>query len=283
MNKRLENHPITNIIKKHPLISFFILAYIGSWIFWSPWWLSQSGIGVLPYEPLFTIVALINQLGLFAGPFAAAFLVTRIVEGRDGLKKFKQRIFRWSATPIAYLVAFAFIPASILLGYFLMQGLTISPSFSVAAVGSIVTTYLVYVIGGPLQEEPGWRGFALPRLQQKTHPIYAALLLGVIHCFWHLPLFFTKEWDTARQDPSQFVAYLLLIVSMSFVMSWVANRSRGSMLPSIFAHNGINWALFVVGAVSGTAVATNWPAGIGTAVLALVAIIVTKGRLGYKT
>ena len=162
-----------------------------------------------------------------------------------------------------------------------MQAAAIAPEIGIATIGTLFTTYLVYIVGGPLQEEPGWRGFALPRLQKQMHPTSAALLLGIVHCFWHTPLFFTGEWDTARQDPSQLVAYLVLVVSLSFVMSWLANRAKGSILLPIFAHNGVNWALFTVAVLTGSLVITNWPAAIGMATLALIALIVTRGRLGY--
>ncbi|WP_431230900.1 CPBP family intramembrane glutamic endopeptidase [Paenarthrobacter nicotinovorans] len=85
------------------------------------------------------------------------------------------------------------------------------------------------------------RGFALPRLQQRWHPLTAALIIGVLHCGWHAPLFLTDEWDTARQDPSQYLAYLLLVVSLSFVLSWIANGTRGSVLLVILGHNSVNW------------------------------------------
>ena len=147
--------------------------------------------------------------------------------------------------------------------------------------GLLTSTYLIYLLGGPIQEEPGWRGFALPRLQQRLHPVTAALLLGVIHCFWHAPLFLTDEWDTARQEPSQYLAYLILVVSLSFVLSWLYNGSRGSVLMVILGHNGVNWALFTVGALTGLVADSNWPAALGLAGFAIIAIIATRGRLGY--
>ena len=75
----------------------------------------------------------------------------------------------------------------------------------------LATTYLTYLLGGPVQEEIGWRGFALQRLEARLSPVAASLALGLLHCFWHAPLFLTSEWDTARQEPSQYVAYLLLV------------------------------------------------------------------------
>ncbi|MCR2799476.1 CPBP family intramembrane metalloprotease [Microbacterium sp. zg-Y818] len=273
---------MTDLIQRRPLTAFFILAFLGSWVAWSPWWLSQSGIGLLPFQLPFAAIAGINQVGLFAGPFAAAFLVTRVCEGRQGARRLQLSMVKWRARPAWYLLALLVIPLATALGYFLLPGTSFALEGGfIAVLGLLAITYVTYLLGGPIQEEPGWRGFALPRLQQRLHPMTAALALGVIHCLWHAPLFLTAEWDTARQEPSQFLAYLVLVVSMSFVMSWLFNGSRGSVLLVILGHNGINWALFAVGTFSGEAVANNWPAALGLAGLAAITIAATRGRLGH--
>lgn len=272
---------MTTLIRGHPLMAFFVLAYLGSWVLWSPWWLSRSGIGLLPFQLPFSAAAGINQLGLFAGPFAAALLVTRIVDGRDASRGLLRRIVQWRAHPGWYLLALVAIPLATGIGYLLAPGTSLAPEAGgIALLGLLTTTYLIHLIGGPIQEEPGWRGFALPRLQERLHPMTAALVLGVIHSVWHAPLFLTEEWDTSRQDPGQLLAFLVLVVGMSFVMSWLANGSRGSVMLVILGHNGINWMLVTVGTLTGEPVASNWPAALGLAVLALVAIVATRGRLG---
>lgn len=273
---------MTALIRRRPLLMFFVLAYLGSWVGWAPWWLSQSGVGVLPFQLPFVAVAGINQLGLFAGPFMAALLMTRLTEGRAGTRRFWRRLVQWRARPLWWVLALAAIPLAAGIGYLLRAGTTFATEEGGAAMLWLLTsTYLIYLLGGPIQEEPGWRGFALPRLQQRLHPVTAALVLGVIHCLWHAPLFLTDEWDTARQEPSQYLAYLILVVSLSFVLSWLYNGSRGSVLMVILGHNGVNWALFTVGALTGLVAASNWPAALGLAGFAIIAIIATRGRLGY--
>ncbi|MGJ3509833.1 CPBP family intramembrane glutamic endopeptidase [Enemella sp. A6] len=270
---------MSRLLARYPLAAFFGLAYLGSWVMWSPWYLARNGIGVLPFDLPLTAVAGVNQLGLFAGPFAAALLMTRITEGRDGRRRFWRRIVQWRAHPGWYVLALLIIPVATGLGYLLGSGAE-GGSGGPAALGLLAGTYLMYLIGGPFQEEPGWRGFALPRLQQRLHPVAAAFVLGVIHCCWHAPLFLTDEWDTARQDPSQYAAYFLLVVSLSFVLSWLANGSRGSVLLVILGHNSLNWALYGTETLTGREVVSNWPAAIGLAVLAVIAVVVTRGRLG---
>src|SRR5699024_8415090 len=122
-------------------------------------------------------------------------------------------------------------------GYLMIRGTDPHPVGRGASVALLMTTFVVYLLGGPVQEEPGWRGLALPRLQQHHHPMVAALLLGIVHACWHAPLFLTREWDTARGSADQYAAYLLLIVSLSVVLSWLVNSSRGSVLLAVLAHN----------------------------------------------
>ena len=255
-----------------------MLAYAGSWVVWSPWWLSQSGVGLLPYELPFAAVAVIKQLGFFAGPFAAAYVMTRVTEGHNGIRRFWARIVRWRVHPMWYVLALLVVPAAMRIGYFLdPEPPSTMDAVSPLLIGLLAGTFLISLLGGPLQEEPGWRGFALPRLQQRQHPLSAALVLGMLHCLWHAPLWLTDEWDTARHDPSQYLAYLLLVVSMSFVMSWLANGTRGSMLLVILGHNGVNWGI----TLTGSDTVNNWPAAIGLATLAIITVTVTHGRLGY--
>ncbi|WP_327085526.1 CPBP family intramembrane metalloprotease [Nonomuraea sp. NBC_01738] len=266
---------MTDLIRRHPLIAFLTMAYLGSWAGWSPWWLSESGLG-LPYELPVSAIAGVNQLGLFAGPFAAALIVTRVVEGREGVRRLLRRLVRWRAHPGLHALALVAIPVAAGAGYLLVR----APAGDPGLIAPLAITYATYLLGGPIQEEPGWRGFALPRLRRRLSPIAAALVLGVIHCFWHAPLFLTREWDTARGDAGQLVAYLVLTVSLSVVLSWLASGSRGSLMLAVLGHNGVNWALFAAGALTGSAVTSTWPAALGLAALALAAIALTRGRLG---
>lgn len=269
------------LMRRFPLTAFFVLAYAGSWVLWSPWWLSLSGVGLLRYELPFSVIALINQLGMFAGPFAAAFVVTRQVDGKAGVRRLWARIFRWRVAARWYVMALAAIPVATGAGYLLREGLSGAGELaSLSTYSLLVGTFFYYLLGGPFQEEPGWRGFALPRLQSVMHPMPAALVLGVLHCVWHAPLFLTSEWDTARQDPGQYLAYLILVVSLSVVLSWLHNRTRGSVLMAILGHNSLNWGLFTAGVLLGREVTSNWPAALGLGLLALVVVALTRGRLG---
>jgi membrane protease YdiL (CAAX protease family) len=91
------------------------------------------------------------------------------------------------------------------------------------------------LLGGPLFEEPGWRGFVLPRLQGHLAPLPAALILGMIWAAWHLPMFLYPGWA-----PMPVWLYFLLIMALSVMMSFAANLSRFGIIAPILLHAAFN-------------------------------------------
>ena len=80
---------------------------------------------------------------------------------------------------------------------------------------------------GPLGEEFGWRGFALPRLLQRPSALAAALILGVVWWAWHLPLFFISsmsQWELSIP------VFLLNVLALSVIMTWLYRRTQGDLL-----------------------------------------------------
>ena len=272
-----------NWLRSHPLGGYIALAYAGSWILWLPALLGRKNLGLLSYElPVATSVVL-NQLALFAGPFLASLLMTRLTTG--SLKIWTASLLRWRVPPVAYLLALVAIPAAVIAVLAILPGETAGgPELAgPALVIAPLVMGVAYLIGGPLQEEVGWRGFALPRLQERTSPLPAAVILGIVWGGWHLPLFLIAEWEeTPHRDVGDLFAFLAFTVAASIVLSWITNTARGSVLLAILAHNAINWALSVWEKATGQKVTSLWPAVLGLAVLAVIAVAVTRGRLGYR-
>lgn len=88
---------------------------------------------------------------------------------------------------------------------------------------------LVNPLDGPMGEEPGWRGFAQPRLQADRPPLSATALLALLVAVWHLPLVLLPEFDLRPID-------LLTTASVTFFYAWLFNRSGGSVLMTLVAH-----------------------------------------------
>ena len=97
---------------------------------------------------------------------------------------------------------------------------------------------LVLLIGGPLGEEFGWCGYALPSLQAGHDWRVASLGLGLVWGVWHLPLFFIAGTSQAHVPLGLF---LLSVVAMSVSFAWLVNRCAGSVVVALLLHTAINF------------------------------------------
>ena len=140
------------------------------------------------------------------------------------------------------------------------------------------------LLGGPLFEEPGWRGFALPRLEARFHPVVASVLLSIVWAAWHLPLFFYPGWISA--SPLQ---YLLIVVGAGVFLAFGANLARFSVITPILMHAMFNTASrFLNGLFAGThtephsSMPFEMVMGLCGLAIAGVVVAVTRGRLAYR-
>ena len=265
-------------LRSHPLTGFVVLAYAGSWVFWVPFIPLQR---LIPTQSYNYATAGAGQLALLAGPFLASLIMTRLTTGslRTWVSSFK----RWRVPPASYALALIAIPVVIMAASAVLPGKEVgTPSFVGPAVviGPLIQA-VAFLIGGPIQEEVGWRGFALPILQERLRPLQAAVVLGIIWGGWHLPQFFVSAWETPHNNAGDVLGFFAFTVTSSIVISWITNLARGSVLLAILAHNSINWALTTWSGITGQQATTIWPATAGMAVLAVVALIATRGRLGF--
>jgi membrane protease YdiL (CAAX protease family) len=107
-----------------------------------------------------------------------------------------------------------------------------------------------FFLGGGVTEEPGWRGFLLPNLQLRMSPLFASLMVWIFWALWHLPL------DLAGNIGSSYTAYFanrfLLLLPLTVIMTWLYNRSRGSLLAPALFHTAFNTFPVFVPSVGGT-------------------------------
>ena len=205
-----------SVVRRYPLIVFFVLAYVFSW--W-PWPLYAFGLSPSP------IIAF--------GPFLAAILVLALTTGKGGVVTLLRRMVRWRVRPVWYAVALL-LPVAISGGAALLNVVLGASAPSPAELGAwsgLVPTFflllLVPGIGGAW-EEPGWRGYALPKLQGGHSALLASLILGVVWAFWHLPLMVIGQIHLSDQ---------VYIVAWTVVFTWVFNNTNGSVLIAMLMHN----------------------------------------------
>jgi membrane protease YdiL (CAAX protease family) len=276
------------LLARHPLTAFFVLAYLLTWIVWAPWVLGRDGAGWWPTHIDPAYLGYYTAVAILAGPTLAALLVTAACDGGPGVRRLLGRIVRWRVGVVWYVVALVAVPLLAVAGA-IVYGRTLpalgalgGPSFLLAYAGQFV---LIAVLGGPLFEEIGWRGFALPRLQRRSGPARAALVLGVLWAFWHLPEFLVPSWaaSSGGGGPVGIVLFALTAVSFSFVTSWVFNNTRASVLLAILVHTSIDAVSLVLPAIFPPAVATSvFPLIIAYGGASVVLLVATRGRLGVQ-
>lgn len=277
---------IGGVVSRHPLTSFAALALGLSWLAWIPYILSPHGLGVWDLHfPEFLGSAQFSGVlpGALLGPLGGAFLVTAIADGRPGLRRWVGRLFRWRVAWYWYALALVGVPALIVVtGLPFAGGQVQAPSLM--ALVALVPGLVVQLFTTGLSEEPGWRDFALPRLQDRFGPLGAAAVLGPLWALWHMPLYLS-DWggwpDAHWTEP---LVFALFTITFNVVITWVFNRTGESLPVVMLLHVGVNntistlWADMYPGMTAGTMMQGL---AIVSTVAAVVLLVATRGRLGY--
>lgn len=204
-------------MRAHPLVAFVALAYGWTWITVLPLLLQRRGVVQLNLPEAWEAV------GAF-GPLVAAWVVSR-AEG--GLNEFRAR-FAGTPDRAGLLVTYS-SPLLFLLVALAVVG---KPDWSILGNGELGTLHgvldlvLVASLLQALGEEPGWRGYLLPRLRERHGPLVATLVLFPVWVLWHLPFFLSRPefgWP-------QFAGFSLGILSAAFWLTWLWERTRSVWL-----------------------------------------------------
>ncbi|GAA4877744.1 type II CAAX endopeptidase family protein [Actinomycetospora straminea] len=276
------------MLARRPLVAFFVMAYAFSWIVWAPWTLGQDGAGLLPTRIDPALVGYLNATAILLGPALAGLVMAWVTGGGAGVRRLLARLVRWRVGVRWYVVALVGVPLIMLVGTMVYAGT--APALGALGgpgylVSYVVTFLLVTVLGGPLFEEIGWRGFALPRMQRSLGPLGASLVLGVLWALWHLPEFLVPSWAASSGGGglSGIVLFTLTAVTFTVVITWVFNNTRASLLLAVLVHSSIDTFTGTLGAIfPPEAVASAFPYMIGFGVVALVLVVATRGRLGQR-
>ena len=199
-----------SFVRRHPMVCFFVLAYVLAW-------------GAIPWNSFFAPGALI-----------AAIVVVTLSEGLPGLRKVGSRLIRWRVSWVWYALAIA-VP---LLVHLTSASLNVALGASPPSLGLLTPWYglplalgihIIGPFGGPLMEEPSFRGYAQPELQKTHSRLVATAIMAILVAGWHAPLFFTPVFEA---HPIGFVT----TVAVTFWYAWLFNHASGSSLMTLIAH-----------------------------------------------
>jgi len=222
-------------VRYHPLPSFFVLAYTISWL--------AFALIILGYQGSFgQLLFMVAQFG----PFLAALVV--VVFSGSSVKSWLRSIIRWRVAPWWYAVVIGLPVLFLVVESFVFSLLGNSVDLSqvpAALTGFIPSLVFLTLIAG-LGEEPGWRGFALPRLESRHAPVVATILLGFVWALWHLPLVLVDpRFPHGFNSPGPLVLMAVLtlvgIMLMAFFYTWIYNATQSVLLVMIL-HGSFNTA-----------------------------------------
>ena len=227
---------------------------------------------------------IVTDVPVLFGPVVAGFVMTAVVAGRPGVHQLLRRLVLWRVSPRWYLFAVLGMPALYLLGLALVPGAFSSVSLPLDTLLLLPVFFVVLLVtGGPLLEEPGWRGFALPRLQRRWGPLVGTLILGVLWAGWHAPQYFTPTFAATNGGLSISGAAVFVVAAVSFsvIITWAFNHTKASLVIAILIHQCINFSQGLTTTILPGAKNNEVGPVIVFTLAALIIVLATRGRLGY--
>jgi membrane protease YdiL (CAAX protease family) len=213
------------------------IAFVLSWLIsaaililyaWKVYQIDEPAVAVI----VFSILAIFP-----------AWVLSSAYARTPGIRRHFSTLLKPRGSVLSYIVVFLFFPGIPLLGMGITRLLGGEAQFYLAdmpfrdAAFLLMLEFLhVFLMTGGINEESGWRGFALPRLQARYPVIVAALIVGFLWALWHLPL----DLGTGVPAAAILANRLLRNPVFAIFMSWLYNRTNGSILAPAMFHAAMN-------------------------------------------
>ena len=227
---------ISNNLKRFQLPLFFLFSFVIAWAIWIP----QAIVKLSNPEAAAAAGSPINGLAVW-GPGLSAIILSLLIAGKEGLRNLLHPLRMWRVGALWYLAVLLYPAALKLAAYGIDMALGRSYELVVMPIAhyfnpqqAVVMVPAVFIAAAPntLGEELGWRGFALPRLQEKFNALGASIILGLLWGIWHFPMWVAASGGFGIQE----LVYMLNIAGNAILFTWVYNRTRGSLLPVWLFH-----------------------------------------------
>lgn len=221
---------MNRLLRSHPVASFFVLAWLFSWVIMVPLALAKHGL-IHPLSGWW------HYLSAY-GPMLAAIVVSRPGEGPAGIRAWWARLAAWRAD--GWTWAMALSPALLYLVAATAQRTAQGTWPAVHLLGRVnflpdlgPWAIVLWLLNSGLGEESGWRGFALPMLQRRYSPRVSSLAIAGAWMIWHIPAFFYLP-SYEHLGPGMVVGFFVGILTGTFLLTWLSNRSHGVLLPIVW-------------------------------------------------
>jgi membrane protease YdiL (CAAX protease family) len=227
------------------ILVFVAIAYGISWTCWLP---IVKLVHLNPFESP-ALVILLFLVGVYS-PTISAIINSAIIGGWPAVKDLLKKCILWRVGIIWYAFAILFMPLAYSLSVFaytILDGSVGSVNYGMLPIIPVAALLMLFL--GPLGEESGWRGFALPYLERKYGYIICSVVIGLIWAFWHTPLFWAKSGTLISGYPVTFLSvtkFLLFATGLSFIFTWLYINTNGSVLLAILLHHSVNMSGMIV-------------------------------------
>lgn len=214
-------------LQSYPVATFFLLTFIFSWGIW--------GVARALFPGASSgLRTAVHTVGL-CGPTVAALVISAFLYGRQGVADLLKQITRWRVGVAWYLFALfsALAVGSVAIGTHALFGVATPP------LNFHIVPALVPLPAG-LPEEYGWRGFALPHLLKKRNALVASLIIALFWVLWHIPI------SPALKHVPFLGLFLLEVIPLTILFSWLYINSRGSILLVVLYHLAYNTVVNVL-------------------------------------
>ena len=244
------------------IVVFFALAFAWSWII---------GYATVQAKWAFPSLSVVLAMTAGFGPSLAALVVVLTFSGSNGLYDWLAHCLNWRVGWSWFAFAFLIPPVIMLitLALHIMLGGDVPAPMAAKHIPLAIANFaLVFLVGGPLGEEFGWRGYAMSALTAKVNWRVASFIIGITWGLWHLPLFFIVG---TAQSSMPIPLFILNIVAGSILFGWLFERTQGSVLPALVLHTSLNsWAgiLMIIPAAE-----TGRPYAVVTGLLLVIAFV----------
>jgi membrane protease YdiL (CAAX protease family) len=237
MSTKLNNQP------EDSLIPFFLLTFLITW-----------GFGALAIFLPAQFQALFGELTdtspvyflAIATPTITATILTFARDGWTGLGALYARLLRRRFGIQWYALVLIGIPVA---GWIATRITESNPLKETSNPSQLIWLLFYLFITGPLCEEMGWRGYALPRLLNRFTPFTASLILGIIWGLWHLPSFFLGSMVQASMS---LPIFLFNALCLSILVTWFFQKTGGSVLITVLIHYMVNICASILGVTVST-------------------------------
>jgi uncharacterized protein len=234
---------IRETIKRHPLKSYFLLAYLIPWCAI----LALVGVDGLRSGDLSMSRGMLVWLAMLAGPSVAGILMTATVAGKEGLREFGARLRRWRVGGRWYLTLLV-APSAGLVTVVVLTAFSSDFTPMLVTEGSVTVLVVMFValVAGASIEELGWTGFATPRITAAFGFFASGLMLGSLHGAWHFLADLSGRGDAGIYYLPRFVVFWLVgLIVLRFLMLWVYEHTESLLLGQLI-HASYTAPLFIL-------------------------------------